>query len=313
MVYLFILSLIIIIIFLIRHIYTLLNKQAVTIELNNKTREENEKISALNQKLNIQLEQAKQQLDETIFSIKRQNEVLNSLKDTTASLKENAKNEADEVYRIRLQENEIKLEERYNAISADKEKDILALDKQLEVYRQSLKDLEDKQLAYIKAQQRQQEIEQKQDYFRLVISEDDKSDIKLLRDLQKHLIKKESIDKVIYETYYKPAYDILMSHLFKDNKEKVCGIYKITDLVTGLAYIGQSVDCKERAKQHIKASLAFGKSTNKLYQQMQKSGQDNFIFEILEEVPRDKLNEREIYWINFYKTKDQLNSTRGGS
>nr|DAG20585.1 MAG TPA: intron associated endonuclease [Caudoviricetes sp.] len=47
---------------------------------------------------------------------------------------------------------------------------------------------------------------------------------------------------------------------------------------------------------------------------MQKSGQYNFIFEILEEVPRVSLNERETYWINFYKTKDYgLNSTRGGS
>lgn len=47
---------------------------------------------------------------------------------------------------------------------------------------------------------------------------------------------------------------------------------------------------------------------------MQSSGQNNFTFEILEEVPRDKLNEREIYWIKFYKTREMgLNSTRGGS
>ena len=38
------------------------------------------------------------------------------------------------------------------------------------------------------------------------------------------------------------------------------------------------------------------------------------MFEILEEVSRDKLNERETYWIDFYRTKDYgLNTTRGGA
>lgn len=47
---------------------------------------------------------------------------------------------------------------------------------------------------------------------------------------------------------------------------------------------------------------------------MKKSGVHNFTFEILEEVPKTQLNEREIYWIDFYKTKDfGLNSTNGGS
>ena len=128
-----------------------------------------------------------------------------------------------------------------------------------------------------------------------------------------HFSKKEAIDKLIWETYYKPSYDTLMAKLFPKTT-KTCGIYKITDLTTGQAYIGQSVDIKERFRQHIKASLAYGPATNKLYQTMQKSGQHNFIFEVLEEVPRASLNERETYWIDFYKTKDYgLNSTRGGS
>jgi len=46
---------------------------------------------------------------------------------------------------------------------------------------------------------------------------------------------------------------------------------------------------------------------------MQKSGVHNFVFEVLEEVARDKLNERETYWIEFYKTKELgLNGTKGG-
>nr|DAG20555.1 MAG TPA: hypothetical protein [Caudoviricetes sp.] len=56
-----------------------------------------------------------------------------------------------------------------------------------------------------------------------------------------------------------------MARLFTANKSKICGIYKITDLTTGQAYIGQSVDVKERFRQHIKTSLAYGPATNKLY------------------------------------------------
>lgn len=141
----------------------------------------------------------------------------------------------------------------------------------------------------------------------------DIQDIAMLRELQARFTKKESIDKLIWEVYYKPAYDILMSHLFT-GAGKVCGIYQITDLTTGQAYIGQSVDIKERFRQHVKAALTYGKTTNKLYQMMQKSGVHNFTFEILEEVARTQLNEREAYWINFYKTKEfGLNSTKGNS
>lgn len=99
-----------------------------------------------------------------------------------------------------------------------------------------------------------------------------------------------------------------MSHLF-DSVRKVCGIYKITDLTTGQAYIGQSVDIRERFRQHIKSALTYGKATNKLYQTMQKSRVYNFSFEVLEEISRTQLNEREAYWIDFYKTKEYgLNS-----
>ena len=104
-----------------------------------------------------------------------------------------------------------------------------------------------------------------------------------------------------------------MSRLFTDNN-KHCGIYKITCLSSDKAYIGQSVDIKERFKQHIKSGLSYTPSSNKLYAEMQKYGCENFIFEILEEVSRSKLNEREAYWIDFYKTKEYgLNTTRGNS
>lgn len=281
--------------------------------INTETEKQNQQLEEKNEQLKTQYEEAKNNLSEISENIKSQSGILDSLKETSNKLREEAQNQANQEYDRRLDELYALYEARKISLSADyeKQRDKLALDIKNES--QKLKDLEDKQLAYIQAQQRQEKIRQQQDYYRLVINDIDLNDIKLLRELQPRFFKKESIDKLIWEVYYKPAYDILTSHLF-NTTEKICGIYKITDLTTGQSYIGQSVDIRERFRQHIKTSLSYGKATNKLYQTMQKSGQSNFTFEILEKVPRDKLNERETYWIDFYKTKDVgLNSTKGGS
>lgn len=37
---------------------------------------------------------------------------------------------------------------------------------------------------------------------------------------------------------------------------------------------------------------------------MEKDGLDTFTFQLLEEVDKDKLTEREKYWIQFYNSKE---------
>lgn len=183
---------------------------------------------------------------------------------------------------------------------------------EIEVNVDKLNDLKSKQLAYIRERARQEELKANQDFYRLVIDEAAENDIKILRQVQSVISKKDAIDKILWSLYYKPAYDVLVSHLFKTAKP--CGIYKITSLASGKVYIGQSVDCATRFSDHIKAGIAYVPSANKLYQAMHKEGVENFLFELLEEVPREKLNEREIYWIEFYDTKNSgLNVTKGGS
>lgn len=45
---------------------------------------------------------------------------------------------------------------------------------------------------------------------------------------------------------------------------------------------------------------------------MADEGIDNFTFEVIEEVSKDRLNEREKYWINYYKSQDWgYNNTSG--
>lgn len=282
------------------------------VQINTDRINENKRIEQANEQLIKNNEELEQKKDNLIASIHAQDNILKSLSSTSDELRRNAESQAERDYEAKWKELQAKLEEQQNALSAEYKKQSDSIAEKIKQQQEKLNNIEAKQLAYIQAQQRQEEIAANQDYYRLALDKVDLDDISLLRELQPRFVKKESIDKLIWEVYFKPAYDILMSHLFEGTK-KVCGIYKITDLTTGRSYIGQSVDIKERFRQHIKSALSY-KITNMFYNTMQKSGVHNFTFEILEEVPRDKLNERETYWINFYKTKEfGLNSTCGGS
>lgn len=273
----------------------------------------NKEIQRQNLLVEAEVRAKQSELDKIKFSIDRENDILQSLTKSSEEMQKSAKQQAQKAYESEISALQELYKEEGARLDAQNQKKLQAILNRIKEEQYKLQQLENKQIAYVQAQQRQEEINSKQDYYRLVIDKIDLDDISLLRDLQHRFVKKESIDKLIWEVYYKPAYDILMVHLFPKSI-KYCGIYKITDLTTGKAYIGQSVDIKERFRQHIKSALTYGKSSNKLYQTMQKSGVHNFTFEILEEVSRAELNERETYWINFYKTKDfGLNTTRGGS
>lgn len=93
------------------------------------------------------------------------------------------------------------------------------------------------------------------------------------------------------------------------------GIYKITNLVNGHSYIGQSINIDKRWNKE--KSCAFNcndKSYNyPLSKAFRKYGIENFSFEILEECNKEKLNEREIYYISLYNTYyNGYNQTKGG-
>ena len=94
-------------------------------------------------------------------------------------------------------------------------------------------------------------------------------------------------------------------------------IYKITNLINGKIYIGQTkndarrrwTEHKRDAKKHSYHSL--------LHSAINKYGEENFRMEVIENnVPEEKLNEKEIYWIKYYDTFDNpekgYNLTSGG-
>ena len=94
-------------------------------------------------------------------------------------------------------------------------------------------------------------------------------------------------------------------------REKICGIYKIENLVNGKVYIGQSVDIYARWVDHKKESQPKGKLNYPLYRAFRKYGVEHFSFEILEKCSEDELNDRERYFIEFYRSYIKWENSNG--
>lgn len=93
-----------------------------------------------------------------------------------------------------------------------------------------------------------------------------------------------------------------------------CGIYKFTNKFNGNIYIGQSIDISARKRTHINDAYCHGKDSNcPFHRAIIKYGEDGFDFEILEECPKELLNEREKYWIEYYDSYHHgYNASPGG-
>jgi len=89
------------------------------------------------------------------------------------------------------------------------------------------------------------------------------------------------------------------------------GIYKITN-PNGKVYIGQSIHIDKRFYQYRKKRKeCIGV---KILNSLIKYGIENHSFHILEECEIDVLNQKEIYWINYYDSIEKgLNLELGGS
>ena len=83
--------------------------------------------------------------------------------------------------------------------------------------------------------------------------------------------------------------------------EKISGVYKITNTVTGDFYIGSSKNVKRRWESHKQPSRWKRYKNNPMYQDFQKYGLENFVFEILEVVEPDSLKETEQQFIETLK------------
>lgn len=94
-------------------------------------------------------------------------------------------------------------------------------------------------------------------------------------------------------------------------------IYKIQNKLNNKIYVGQSKNPASRFINHIKIAKMGPTHANfsAVHGAIRKYGQENFLLEIIEVCDENTSNDREIYWIKFYKSRNNecgYNLTDGG-
>lgn len=175
--------------------------------------------------------------------------------------------------------------------------------KELEVLDDKIFKLTREVNAAVEAAKRAEEIKNQANFYKLQLSSIDIEEIKLLRSIEPHLRDKETLNKVIWKSYYEKPTTDLIGRVIGSGIHT--GIYKITNLDNQMCYVGQAVDLAARWKQHIKRGIGAETPTrNKLYPAMLTLGVENFSFEVIEECSREELDTREDYWQNYFKAKE---------
>ena len=166
--------------------------------------------------------------------------------------------------------------------------------------------------AAIAAAKREEEKLLEIDKYKILVTELDLLEINRLREIAPYFRNARAIYKIIWESYYRNNTTDLINRVIGAGTHT--GIYKLTNLKNQKIYIGQAVDIGTRWKDHIKAGLGIDTPNNMLYTAMMEDGVENFTFEVLEECGRSHLNDREKYYIDFYKAQEWgYNMSRGGA
>lgn len=220
-----------------------------------------------------------------------------------------------ESYSVRLEENRLEYEQEYEDMLVTFVANFLKTQQELKVELDKTKELlaveRSKTQAAIDANRREDEKRNEDSKYRISLNAIDLQEIKHLKEVVPYLRNSRPISKIIWEAYFRAATNNMITRVVGTGPH--IGIYRITNLLDGKCYVGQSVDIAERFRQHIKCGLGIDTPNNILYKAMLQDGVENFAFEVLEECERSQLNTQEIYWIDYYKSQNfGYNMNKGG-
>lgn len=286
-------------------------KRIEIIHSNSIIKETNIKLHEENGRLRESIEEGKKELDSIIS---KQRYMQDTINDSIEEYKKAKVSEA-ELYVEKETEKTKILYEQYmaeykneylNLMSASAQefyKDSQSMKADKALLETTLKELRSSVDAAVESAKRDVDQKNKEQFYRLIISNSDMEEIKKLQEIIPYLKNPEALNKVIWKVYYEnPTTDLIGRIL---GKNTITGIYKITNIVNQMCYVGQAVDMGSRWKQHIKRGLGAETPTrNKLYPAMAEFGLTSFTFELIEECDRDNLDEKEDFWQDYYHAKD---------
>ena len=182
----------------------------------------------------------------------------------------------------------------YEIIEADYQDRIAALQSELDEFQAKREALNEEIL-------RQRRLEEEQDFYRVNLEPDALEDIDLINSIRPRIKKFDLLNKLLYDNYIsRPTKEMVKRVL---SGKDPSGIYKVTNIKTQEVYIGKSTTVGSRWQNHIKSACGLeGVAESQFQRALKKYGVQNFTWELLEEVDKSKLTEREKYWISFYGT-----------
>ena len=158
--------------------------------------------------------------------------------------------------------------------------------------------------ALIEQFKKDEEARKEADFYRIPITPAAQNDINKLKGVAAQLNNPATLYKLIWKEYYENGFNAMIGRVLGNDKEK-SGIYKITDIRNQMCYIGQTTNFKNRWRTHAKRAVKAEEGTsNRLYQDMWENGLENYTFQIVEICGKDKLTEREKFYIDFFNSKE---------
>lgn len=148
-------------------------------------------------------------------------------------------------------------------------------------------------------------------FYTIQLPEEYQEDIEfLLTTVAARLFHKDIIYKLIWNEYIKSPFDALIKRI---ELQSVPGIYKITNITNGKCYIGKSTDVKKRLTEHMKGALGLSTiSDQEIHHAIKEQGFNNWTIEVITYCEKEKLNELEKYYIEFFKSQEWGYNKRAG-
>ena len=149
-------------------------------------------------------------------------------------------------------------------------------------------------------------------FYTIQIPEDYREDIDfLLTTVNQKVRHPDVISKLVWTEYIRPY---ILDTFKRVDIEAQPGIYKITNINSGKAYIGKSTDIKKRLADHFKSAVGIQSIADQaIHHAILQEGIWNWSIEYIIYCDKERLNELEKYYIDFFKTQEfGYNKSSGG-
>lgn len=160
-------------------------------------------------------------------------------------------------------------------------------------------------------QQYEKEIQDKL-FYTIQLPEEYQADIEfLLTTVAAQVQHPDIISKLVWNEYVKTY---LAETCKRVNITDDAGIYKLTSLTNGKCYIGKSTNVKKRIQDHFKSVVGITSIADQaVHHAIRKEGFWNWTIEVITYCEKEKLNELERYYIEFFESQEYgYNKNAGG-